>query len=372
MSSMTENTNHTVLIDPFIPFNFNQLTLRNRFMRSATYDGSADDTGAATEASVGLFRKLGQANISLVVTGHAFIDRSGQAGPGQYGIHCDEMIPGLSRITKAVHEGGGKAAIQISHAGINSGYLQAQGLTALAVSTSAEAKQPHREMAEEDIEKLIDCFVAAARRAVEAGFDAVQLHAAHGYLMSQFLSPITNRRHDKWGGDPEKRRRFHLEVIQRIHKAMGNRIILMAKFGVKDDVEGGLTLEEGLETARRMASAGVSAIEVSGGLGLASVVKGVGYFRDRTAAVKRAVSVPVVVVGGIRNLDIVHSILDNGDADLISMSRPFIRETDLLQRWQKGNISPATCISCSRCLVTTRKGSLLQCAQDFRPKKTTT
>jgi len=333
-------------------------------MRSATYDGSADDTGAATEVSTALFRKLGQANIGLVVTGHAFIDRSGQAGPGQYGIHNDEMIPGLSRIAKAVHEGGGKAAVQISHAGINSNYLQAHGLTALAVSATPEAKQPHREMTEEDIEKLIECFVAAARRAVQAGFDAVQLHAAHGYLMSQFLSPLTNQREDKWGGNPEKRRRFHLEVIQRIRKSLGSRITLMAKFGVKDDIENGLTLEDGLEAARQMTSAGVDAIEVSGGLGLASVVKGVGYFRDRAAAVKRAVTVPVAVVGGIRNLDIVHSILENGDADIISMSRPFIREPDLLVRWQQDDRKPSTCISCSRCLVTTRRGSSLQCGRE--------
>ena len=338
-------------------------------MRSATFDGSADDEGIVTETSLDLYRRLGRANIGLIVTGHAFIDEAGQAGPGQYGIHNDKAVPGLKRLVEAVHEGGGKIAVQISHAGINTGYVQGKGITALAVSADTDKEQAHREMTAADIERVLEAFEAAAGRAVTAGFDAIQLHAAHGYLISQFISPVTNKRQDEWGGTPERRRRFHLEVVKRVRKATQDRIPLLIKFGVKDDVEGGLEIEEGLETARQMVAAGVTAIEVSGGLGATSVVKGIAYFRERAAAVKRAVNVPVAAVGGIRSMNIVLSILNSGDADLISMSRPFIREINLLDNWRNGNQSPAACISCGRCLVTARRGTSLHCAQDSRLKK---
>jgi 2,4-dienoyl-CoA reductase-like NADH-dependent reductase (Old Yellow Enzyme family) len=366
---MVNNINSPSPIDPFGPFKVRQLQLTNRFMRSATYDGSADNTGAATEASLELYRRLGLAGIGLVVTGHAFVAAEGQAGPGQYGIHRDEMIPGLSRLVKAVHKGGGKIAVQIAHCGINSGYLEGKGIAALAVSLTAEAKQPHRQMTDEDIEKTIAAFSAAARRAVEAGFDAVQVHGAHGYLISQFLSPVTNTRQDAWGGSMEKRRRFPIEVIKSVRKMIGNNLPLIVKFGVKDDIEGGMQLEDGIETARQMVANGVDAIEVSGGIGLTSVVKGNAYFRNRAAIVKRSVTVPVAAVGGIRNLETVHSILDSGDADMISMSRPFIREPALLIRWQKESKEAATCISCNRCMVFTRRGLPVQCAQDKQTTK---
>jgi 2,4-dienoyl-CoA reductase-like NADH-dependent reductase (Old Yellow Enzyme family) len=351
-------------INPFVPFKVENVVLQNRFMRSATYDGSADATGAVTENSLELYRRLGKAGIGLIVTGHAYIAEVGQAGPGQYGIYSDKLISGWQRLVEAVHAGGGKAAVQIAHAGINSSYLQGKGQAALAVSATGEATQPHREMRSEDIEETIEAFAAAARRAVEAGFDAVQLHAAHGYLMSQFLSPITNRRNDAWGGSVENRRRFHIEVVKRIRSTIGGKIPLLMKFGVMDDIEGGLTLSDGIETAKLMVQNGLSGIEVSGGIGMTSVAKGTAYFRERAAALKHAVTVPVAVVGGIRSLETVRSILDSGDADMISMSRSLIREPELLLRWQKENQENAKCVSCSRCMVFARKGTALRCAQD--------
>ncbi len=242
---MNQETAATMQIDPFTPFSFSNINLRNRFMRSATFDGSADDEGIVTETSLDLYRRLGRANIGLIVTGHAFIDEAGQAGPGQYGIHNDKAVPGLRRLVEAVHEGGGKIAVQVSHAGINTGFVQGKGITALAVSADTDREQAHREMTAADIERVLEAFEAAAGRAVTTGFDAIQLHAAHGYLISQFLSPVTNKRQDEWGGTPERRRRFHLEVVKRVRKATQDRIPLLIKFGVKDDVEGGLEIEEG-------------------------------------------------------------------------------------------------------------------------------
>ena len=344
------------------------LELRNRFVRSATWDGTADRSGNVTDASVALYRKLGKGGVGLVISGYAFVSPLGQAVPGQYGVNADDMIPGLHRLVQVAHQGGAKIALQIVHAGINSNYLHYMGITALAVSSLRGIGIPHREVTGEEIEGIVADFVSAAVRGKEAGFDAIQLHASHGYLMSQFLSPLFNLRTDRWGGSIEKRRTFHLEVIRRIRHAIGDDFPLMIKFGVRDDYAGGLSLEEGLETAKQMVEAGVHAIEVSAGIGMILRVLRESdpeqvYFRDRAAAVKRAVTVPVMLVGGIRSLETATSIVDSGDADLISMCRPFIREPNLVNRWRRGDKEPARCISCNECLTMLARDIPLECGQ---------
>jgi 2,4-dienoyl-CoA reductase-like NADH-dependent reductase (Old Yellow Enzyme family) len=345
--------------------------MKNRVMRSATWDLTADIDGAVTDTSVALYRELGKGEIGLIVSGYAFVSSHGQANPGQYGIHSDDMIPGMRRMVEVAHRNGTRIALQIVHAGINSGYLVQKGDTLLAMSEMPEMNQPHREMTEEDIEGIIADFAAAAVRGREAGFDAIQLHGAHGYLMSQVISPLFNRRTDRWGGSAEDRRRFHLEVIRRIRQAIGNDFPLMIKFGVMDDREGGLTLEEGIETSWQMVTAGIDAIEVSAGVGQVALTVKEGDpdripFRERAAAVKRAVSVPVMVVAGIRTLETSQSIIGSGDADMVSMCRPFIREPGLLVRWQKGDTAPAKCISCNRCFAVLARGEPLECGEERR------
>ena len=358
-------------IDLFAPYGIGELELRNRFVRSATWDASADDSGMATDNSVVVYRQLGQGGVGLIMTGYAFISPLGQAIHGQYGVHTDDMIPGLRRLVQAAHEGGAKIALQIVHAGINSHYLPPKGIANLAVSQMQSMNTPHREMSDEEVESIISDFASAAVRAREAGFDAVQLHGAHGYLMSQFLSPLFNLRTDKWGGSAENRRRFHIEVTKRVRQAIGADFPLMVKLGVQDDTEGGLSLAEGVETARQMAENGIEAIEVSGGVGqfIRTTKEGDperAYFRERAAAVKQAVKVPVMVVGGIRSLETAQSILDSGDADLISMCRPLIREPGLIDRWQKGEGGPAKCVSCNRCFGILMRSEPLECAQERR------
>ncbi len=353
----------------FEPYRIGNLELRNRFVRSATFDATADSSGAATDASVTLYRELGHGGVGLIVTGYAFVSPEGQALPGQYGVHADAMVPGLRRLADAAHEGGSKIALQIVHAGNSSSYLADRNIEALSVSKMRGVRRPHREMTDEEIEAIVSDFASAAKRAKEAGFDALQLHGAHGYLMSQFLSPLLNRRTDRWGGAAENRRRFHLRVIRKIREAIGPDYPLMIKFGVKDDRERGLSLDEGLETARRMVERGIEAIEVSAGVGTPIEVRRKSeaerpYFRARAAAVKRAVAAPVMAVGGIRSLEVAESIVDSGDADLVSMCRPFIREPGLVARWAQGNRRPATCISCSRCLAVARTGEPLRCVEE--------
>ncbi|MEE8319008.1 MAG: NADH:flavin oxidoreductase [Dehalococcoidales bacterium] len=350
------------------PFTIGSLKLKNRFVRSATWDGTADETGAVTEASVELYRNLGEGGIGLIISGYAFVSSHGQANPGQYGIHSNEMIPGLKRMVGAARQDGTKIALQIVHSGIKSRFFKALGIPSLAMSLIPEGEQPHREMTEEDIEGIIDDFAAAAVLGREAGFDAIQIHGAHGYLLSQTESSRLNQRTDRWGGSPQNRRRFHLEVIRRIRKAIGNDFPLTSKFGLMDDKGGGLTLEEGIETARQMAAAGVESIEVSAGDGDAIPVARADDpertpFRERTARLKSEVSVPVMLVSGIRTLATAQDIIESGDADMVSMCRPFIREPGLVARWHGDEQTPATCISCSLCLSHALRGEPLKCYQ---------
>lgn len=357
----------------FEPIKIKGLELSNRIMRSATWDATTDDYGAVTNNSVRIYRELGKGNIGLIVSGHAYVSHPlGQATVRQYGIYSDDMIPGLKKLVKAVRNGGdSKFAVQIAHAGINSGYLISKGFRVTAVSSLPSMERPHHELTEQEILQIIDDFIAAAARAREIGFDAIMLHGAHGYLMSQFLSPLFNNRDDAWGGDPERRRHFHLEVIKGIRKAIGNDFPLLIKFGLMDDREGGLSLAQGIETAQAMIAAGIDFIEVSGGVGNAP-----GYirpgdsdrplFRKRAAALKKIVKVPVAVVNGIRSYPVANEIVASGDADLVSFSRPFIREPQFVSRWLAGDTSPATCISCSRCFPIVGRGEPMECGEDRR------
>lgn len=360
------------MVGLFQPVALGKLELKNRVVRSATWDATADSSGAATDESVRLFQELGQGAIGLIVTGHAYVSVLGQSGQAQYGIHSDDVIPGLRRLVEAAHHDGSRIAVQITHCGINSGYLRKQGIPVQVVSRREDLDALQEELTDAMIEEVIDDFAMASRRAVEAGFDAVQLHGAHGYLMGQFLSPLYNQRADRWGGSASNRRRFHIEVIRRIRQLIGNDFPLLIKFGVQEDREGGLPLSEGLETAREMVEQGVDAIEISAGDSRNAIPRpprdNPDYvpFRTRAAATKRATTVPVILVGGIRNMETANEILRSGDADLISMCRPFIREPHLLTRWRKGEAIQAKCISCSKCM--SANNSTVSCAEESRLK----
>ena len=355
----------------FEPITIGKLQLKNRAVRSATWDGGADENGAVTDGAVELFRGLGKGGIGLIISGHAFVTPLGQGSPNQYGIHKDEMIPGLHRITDAVHKEGSKIAVQITHCGINSGYLRRQGLVCQAPSKLEEIETPHKEMTNAEIEAVIADFVSAARRAIKADFDAIQLHGAHGFLMSEFLSPFFNRRTDKWGGSPENRRRFHLEVIRQVRREIGKDFPLFIKLGAWEDMDNGLPLKEGIAAAQAMVKQGLDAIELSVGARGASRTAERGapesvYFREQSAALKKAVNVPVILVGGIRSLKTANEIISSGDADMISMSRPFVRQPDLLVRWKQGE-ADAKCISCSKCYPS--GGNILSCGEERRIKE---
>jgi 2,4-dienoyl-CoA reductase-like NADH-dependent reductase (Old Yellow Enzyme family) len=357
-----------MLVDLFSPFKINHLEIKNRFVRSATGDGTADEAGLVTDTSLAIYGQLAKGGVGLIITGHAFVCLAGQSALGQYGIYDDKTILGLRRMVDVVHRNGSKIAVQLSHSGINSRCADRKNIVMQAVSAKPEIKSLYQEMTDEDIEGVIESFVQAGRRAVEAGFDAVQLHGAHGYLLDQFLSPLYNYREDRWGGSAERRRSFLLEVVSRVRKALGPDYPLLIKLGIKDEREGGLGLSEGIAAARELVVNGIDAIEVSCGIGSAIKIARDNmpkraYFLDDAVALKKAVDVPVILVGGIRSLKMATDIVNSGGADLISMCRPFMREPGLIKQWAEGLETASGCVSCNRCMAANRPAGLIRCAK---------
>ncbi len=354
----------------FEPIKIGGMELANRFMRSATFENLADE-GKVTDDLIAVYRKLALGEVGLIVAGCAYVRWDGYVCRRQTAIDSDDCIPGLRRMVEAVHECGGKIAMQIGHLGWKRTSESAgSAISPSAVRDEASGITPHALTAGE-VEELVTAYVDGARRAEEAGFDAVQLHAAHGYMMNQFLSPHTNRRSDGWGGSTEGRLRFVSEVFKRVRTLVGPDYPIFIKLGVEDYVDGGLQLEEGVLIARRLSEMGMDALEPSVGVWEEPPHPNVRlarrehapYLLKQAAAVKNAVDMPVMVVGGLRDPKQIQQILDEGQADMISLCRPLIREPHVLLRWKNGDLSDATCISCGLCNTKMLEGPL-RCRQD--------
>jgi len=357
----------------------NGMELANRFVRSATWEGMATDEGAVTPKLMGTMCALAKGGVGLIISSHAYVRPEGQASPWQLGVYKDELIPGLQAMCTAIHDLGGKIVMQLAHAGTFAPEAMI-GQPPLVVSDyEGLADTPRREMTTEDIRDLVDAFAQGARRAQSAGFDGVQIHSAHGYLLSQFLSPIYNRRQDQYGGDVAKRARIHVEICQAIRRALGKDYPILVKMNCQDFAENGLNLADAVQAADLLAQAGYDAIELSGGLltskklspcrlGISTPDKEA-YFKQEAQAFKQELDIPLLLVGGIRSLDAATQLLDQGVADYVSMSRPFIREPDLVQRWQAGKCAKAQCVSDNLCFGPGMKGKGISCVTEQRMKK---
>jgi 2,4-dienoyl-CoA reductase-like NADH-dependent reductase (Old Yellow Enzyme family) len=298
--------------------------------------------------------------VGLIITGHAYVAPEGKAHQEMLSAHCDEMIPGLRTLADAVHAEGGCIALQINHGGRQCSADSVPWTLAPSEVPTPSGPTP-REMTPAQIAAAADAFGQAARRAQVAGMDAVQLHAAHGYLIGQFLSPHTNRRTDAWGGDFEGRTRFLLAVCEAVRSRVGPGYPFLVKLGMMDNLDlapDGLTLEDGARIAARLPDLGLDAVEISGGYGGESDFNtrlAVGshapeaYFRPLAQRAKAATHLPVMLVGGLRRRAVMDEILAAGDADLLSLCRPLIREPDLPNRLADGSATEAACISGGRC-----------------------
>jgi 2,4-dienoyl-CoA reductase-like NADH-dependent reductase (Old Yellow Enzyme family) len=373
----------------FEPMTLGSLEIKNRFVHSATVENMATERGKVTEDIVNRYRTLARGEVGLIIPGNLYIHPLGRAFKYEAGIYSDDLIPGLKQVVDAVHEEGGKIAFQLIHAGRQT---TKQLIGQIPLGPSAKGRDPinfvkPKEMTEAEIEETIDAFGKAAGRAVQAGADGVQIQAAHGWLVNQFLSPFFNHREDAWGGSDEKRFRYLKEVVLEIRKHLPEGMPLLAKLNTHDYTpQEGITPPLAAKYAGWLAELGIDGIEVSCGTALFSSMNNIrgdvpvdemvsamawwmkplarlmlkswvgkydlqeGYNLEAATTLRPAIgSVPLMVVGGMRRLSHMEQILEQDQADFISMSRPFIREPDLVKRFKEGQTDVAACQSCNKC-----------------------
>ena len=352
------------------------IKLENRLVRSATWEGLADSAGGITPALLQIHENLAGGGVGLIISSYMYVQKIGQQSFGQIGVDRDDLIPGLRSLADAVHSHGGKIIAQIVHCGGQSDRRQNGNQLPIAPSAVESPGYPvvPRAMTDDDIRIVIADFAAAARRVQAAGFDGVQLHGAHGYLLAQFLSPLRNRRTDRYGGSLENRARFGLEVYRAVRQTVGGAFPVMIKLNANDFLEGSTTEVDSAFIAATLAAEGIDAIEVSGGtpgsgrLGAARPEirepADEAYFRPQAEAIRRAApGVPLMLVGGLRSFEVIEELLASGVADYASMSRPLIREPGLPRRWRGGDTKRAECISCLGCFAPASRGDGIRCVR---------
>jgi 2,4-dienoyl-CoA reductase-like NADH-dependent reductase (Old Yellow Enzyme family) len=360
------------------PGSIGPVEVPNRIIRAATSESMAAADGSVTDELVALHAALARGGVGLAFTGHMFCHERGRYGDAQTGIHADQMIPGLRRLTDAVHAEGGRVFAQIAHAGSQT---ESEAIEPVAPSPvdNVMTGRPVRAASAEEVEEAVEAFAAAARRAVEARFDGVHIHGANGYLISEFRSPLTNRRDDGWGGSGPERERFPLAVVEAVRSAIGPGLGLTMKLGFKDFVPGdGLEPEEAVDGAALLAGAGLDAIEVSANLMTdyvsASIQPYIAVTRRRAAEdllphrllkdpepeayflpfarrLRERVDTGIVLVGGLRRTETMEGVLERGEADFVALARPLIREPDLVRQIEAGRRGLVDCVSCNICVM---------------------
>jgi len=353
------------------------MVLSNRFVRSATWEGMAAGDGSVTPRLIDAQKQLAAGGVGLIISGHAYVSKEGQAGNWQLGVYSDAALPGLTAMADAVHALGGRIALQLAHAGGRAG-SRISGMEPIGPSVmETDFEIPVREMTIEDIERVAEAFALAAGRAKKAGFDAVQIHAAHGYLLSQFLSPYFNKREDEYGGSVENRARLPIRVLKAIRKTVGPDFPVLIKLNAEDFIPGGLTVADMVGVSAMLEREGIDAIEMSGGTFLsgknnpsrAGKQDPEAYYEDAARAYKQEVAVPLMLVGGIRTLETAERLVGSGITDYISLCRPLIREPALVNRWKSGDRRPALCVSDNGCFTPGFKGKGVYCVVDERERR---
>jgi len=342
----------------FQPGTIGRLTLPNRLVRSATAETLADPSGRPLPQLAELYRRLARGGVGLLITGHLYVDPRGKAHPGMTAIDSDDCVERLGVLAEAVHAEGGRIAAQINHAGRQVHRDTLPNPMAPSDSEATTARAAAHAMSEQEIEETIAAYAHAARRAKSAGIDAVQLHAAHGYLINQFLSPLTNRRTDTWGGSLRNRLRFLASVAAAVRTEVGEDYPVFAKLGMRDASEDGLSLDEGCEIVAAFQSLGLDAVEISGGIAdkggfniNPNIAPGLNEatFRTWAQAARAVAGVPIILVGGMRSRAVMEDVLTTGDAQFVSMCRPLICEPDLPEKLRLGTTDASACVSHNRC-----------------------
>ncbi|MEA4884084.1 MAG: NADH:flavin oxidoreductase [Clostridia bacterium] len=307
------------------------MSLRNRIVMPPMASETSTTDGFPTESTIDYYQRCARGGVGLIIVEHSYVTKSGRRTAKQVGIWSDEHIAPMASIVKAAHALGVPVCIQITHAGsAASAEVIGQPPVGPSPIPLAPGKDTPVELDVAAIHEIIAAFASAAARAKAAGFDAVELHGAHGYLLNQFLSPITNVRTDEYGGSPERRLRLPLEVVEAARRAVGPDMVLFYRLGASDGVPGGLTAEDAKFAAPRLIKAGIDVIDISGGLAGSGRDKslGEGYFAPLSQEVKGVVNVPVMATGGITTPSFADSLIREGKADLVGIGRALLADPD--------------------------------------------
>jgi 2,4-dienoyl-CoA reductase-like NADH-dependent reductase (Old Yellow Enzyme family)/thioredoxin reductase len=341
----------------FSPITIASMTLKNRVVMPAMGTSYANADNTVSDRLLQYLARRAAGGTGLITTEVCAVTTRGKGFARELGVWSDDFIPGLTKIPEVIHREGGKAALQLHHAGRET-FAIVTGDTPEAPSAlpSVILQQPCEEMNLTRIAVVVDSFGKAAARAQRAGFDALEIHGAHGYLLTQFLSPFSNQRTDRYGGSEENRSRFTLEVIEAVRKAVGPTYPVIIRISADELIRGGYELEFVKKLAPRLVSAGASAIHVSvatmstpGNLSVASMDVEPGFNLFRARALKEVVNVPIIAVGRINSLEMADNAIAAGDADLISFGRQHLADPDFIKKALAGDIEDIRwCTSCNQ------------------------
>jgi len=349
----------------FEPYEMRGVVLKNRLISAPCERNYANTDGSVTQQYIDYVAERAKGGVGLILVESMYIDPVGRGHIRQLGIYHDHLIPGLRRMTEAIHASGGKVASELMLAGREaSSYItgfQPVAPSVVPCKVLAGGDTP-RELTLDEIKRLIDIHGEAARRSIEAGFDLIEIHGAHGYLIGQFLSPFTNKRTDEYGGSFEKRMRFPLEIVARVREVVGDHYPLAYRMSADEKVEGGLTIDDMVRFSEKLEEAGIDLIDVSAGIyeSVIWIAQPMAFPRgclvDLGWAIKKKVNVPVSIVGRINSPEFAEEILVSGKADFIAIGRALHADPYWPLKAQRGQVEdirlcPA-CMSCSDQLAT--------------------
>jgi 2,4-dienoyl-CoA reductase-like NADH-dependent reductase (Old Yellow Enzyme family)/thioredoxin reductase len=341
----------------FKPGSIGKMELKNRIVMPPMVRNWATADGAITDRLLEHFAEVARGGVGFIIIEASYIEPRGKGFANEIGLYDDKLIPGLKKLVETVHDNGAKIAMQVYHAGRQT-VSQVTGTQPVAPSPipcPVEQEMP-RELTTKEVEELVEAYAEGARRAKDAGFDAVEIHGTHGYLINQFLSPYSNKRTDKYGGSLEGRMRFALEIVERTREKVGKAFPIIFRLSGDEYVEGGLSIEDTKVIAQRLEKTGVDALHVSAGVYESTIKKGViiqpmalprGCLVHLAEGIKKVVRIPVITVGRINNPELAESILREKKADFIAMGRALLADPELPKKAQEGRVDDIRmCTAC--------------------------
>lgn len=334
--------------DLFDSTNISRIRMENRFIRSATWENLATEKGGLTPELESVYYTLAKGGVGMIITGYARIMESEQPNPGMMGMYDDALVDEYLPFTERIHGIGRPIVMQLAYGGSKTTFnVGSRTIWGPSTVTHPSTGVIPKRMTTGDIKELIVAFVQAGGRAKDAGFDGIQLHGAHGYLLSQFLSPYFNRRRDGYGGCINERSRIFRELLDNIRSACGPKYPVMIKINCSDFSERGATIADFMDVCTLLDSRGIDLIEVSGGLNPLSLHES--HYAPYAAELGRRIRAPVSVVGKNRSCATMQRLLQGPGLSYFSLSRALVNDPFLISRWEAGERSYAGCSYCGKC-----------------------